>query len=204
MQQTLDLWPNARGTARGVILQWGDQFTLNGWTRDVDTSSYANALRMTGTDPAPPVETATIDIGTRPEGRFDGSYSTDEADPATLRARSVLQLQAASTLVPSWTIPLRPGAWDGPDHIWLGDMVTIVPASGRFKGTTETLRVLELTAAIGQDAPQVTITAGQPRPDQRRELKRLIRELRKSRKTRVAGVSPRPMYTVTSAPPPPA
>jgi hypothetical protein len=201
-QQTLDLWPNARGNSRGVIFQWGDRLTLNGWTRDIDASTYANALRMTGTDPAPPAEVTTTGIADDPAGRFDGAYSTDEADPATLRARGVLQLEAASTLVPAWTIPLRPGAWDGPDHLWIGDTVTVVPASGRFKGMTETLRVLELTAAIGQDAPQVTITAGQPRPDQRRELKRLVRELRKARKTRVAGANLRTHFMVTTAPPP--
>jgi hypothetical protein len=199
-QQTIDLWPNARGQDRGVILQYGDALTGTTWTRDLDTSAYADALRMTGTDPAPPVEVEATTIGSTAEGRWDAVTSCDEADPATLRARAVLALQSAGTLTPSYTIPLVPGAWDGPGHIWIGDTIHVSLASGRFRGVLETLRVLEIAATIGPDATQVTLTAGQPRPDLRRELKRLVRELRKSRKTRVAGRNPRTGYTVNTAP----
>jgi hypothetical protein len=197
--QTLDLWPAGHGLDRGVVLQYGDGTTGSNWQRDVDTSTFADALRMTGGTPttgtAPsPVEVTTADIATRAEGRWDASFQTDELDPSLLAARAALQLKGAGLLVPSYTIPLVPGAWRGPSHIWVGDTIHVSLSSGRFTGSLETLRVLELAADVGQDATTVTLTAGAPRPDLRRELTRLAREIRRARRNRSAGRNLRPGY----------
>lgn len=201
-QQTLDLWPAGHGNDRGVVLQYGDGLTGSNWQRDMDTSAFADAVRMTGGTPATgtgpsPVEAATADIATRPEGRWDASFQTDELDPNLLAARAALQLNGAGLPVPSYTIPLQPGAWRGPSHIWVGDTIHVSLSSGRFTGTLETLRVLELTADVGQDATTVTLTAGAPRPDLRRELTRLAREIRRARRNRTAGRNLRTGYIFT-------
>jgi hypothetical protein len=200
-QHTLDLWPAGHGQDRGVVLQYGDGITGSNWQRDVDTSVFADAIRMTGGTPSTgtgtgpsPVEVTTADIATRPEGRWDASFQTDELDPSLLGARAALQLSGAGLLVPSYTIPLQPGKWGGPHHIWVGDTIHVSLSSGRFTGSLETLRVLELAADVGQDATTVTLTAGAPRPDLRRELQRLARELRRSRKNRSSGRNLRPGY----------
>jgi hypothetical protein len=201
-QQTLDLWPAGHGQDRGVVLAYGDGLTGSDWQRDVDTSAFADALimtggtRSTGFSPAP-VEVTAANIGTRPEGRWDASYQTDELTESLLAARAALQLSGAGLLVPSYTIPLQPGKWLGPHHIWVGDTVHVSLNSGRFTGRRETLRVLELTAAVGEDSTQVTLTAGAPRLDQRRQLTRLARELRRARRNRTAGRNLRTGYTFT-------
>src|SRR5881394_207725 len=200
VQQTLDLWQAGHGADKGVVLQYGDGLTGDGWQRDVDTSAFADAIRMTGGTPSTgsgpaPVEVAAADIGTRPEGRWDTALQTDELDAARLAARGALQLKGAGLLVPSYVIPLQPGKWGGPAHIWIGDTIHVSLASGRFTGARETMRVIELTADIGQDSTQVTLTAGQPRLDQRRQLQRLTREIRKARRNRTAGRNLRTGYT---------
>src|SRR5438034_5973844 len=71
-QHTFDLWPPGHGQDRGVVLQYGDSTTGSNWQRDVDTSAFADALRMTGGTPSTgtgpsPVEVTTAGIGTRAE-----------------------------------------------------------------------------------------------------------------------------------------
>jgi hypothetical protein len=206
--QTIDLWLGSRGTDRGVVLQFGDGLTTGEWTRDLDTSVYANALHMSGSAPAPtkavpspvpptPVEVVVSDIATRPEGRWDAVLTSEELDESHLAAYAELTLAADAIATPSYTIPLKPGAWGGPSHIWIGDIVHVVLQSGRFQGTRERLRVLEISANVGQDLVQVVLTLGAPRLDVHRQLRRLARELRKARKHRHAGRDPRPIYQIT-------
>lgn len=189
--QAIDLWPVARGADRGVYLQYGDQLTDVPWQRSTDTSTFADAIRMTGGTPTSgsgplPVEMFAPDLATRPEGAWDASFQSDETDPTLLAARALLQLQTSGTVIPSWTIPLRPGAWKGPSHIWIGDTVHVLPASGRLTAV-EDLRVLELAANLTGDGDQVTLTIGAPAPDIGRALRQMIRELRTARKHRASG-----------------
>lgn len=185
---TLDLWPLSRGTYRGVWLQYGDALTGPNWSRSASADGFANALRMTGggTTPPNPVHLEAPGIASDPAGRWDAVYQTEESNADLLAARAALQLQAAQQIIPSWTIPLRPGAWDGPAHIWLGDTIRIRASSGRLVQVEE-LRVLELTATLTADGEQVTVTAGAPRPDLRRKFRQLARELAKARKHRTSG-----------------
>jgi hypothetical protein len=79
---------------------------------------------------------------------------------------------------PVWTVKLRRGAWDGPDHIWLGDTIRLIVMSGRLR-TDTTLRVFEvdisLDSAGGED---ITLALGGPRLDPRRRAKDTERRLR--------------------------
>src|SRR5262249_31114708 len=151
--QSLDLWRIARGSDNGVVLQYGDALTGAQWQRAIDVSSYADALRITGggsgTQPKP-VELEAGGLGSMPQGRWDADWSTQENDQVRLQARGILQLHTAQQLTPSYTIPLQPGVWQGPEHIWIGDTVTVVPNSGRLQAP-ERLRVLELAVTLGQD-----------------------------------------------------
>lgn len=201
-QLTLDIWAPFRGHDNGVFLQFGDGLTSGEWTRDFDSSTYANSLRLTGGTPtsgtAPaPVEITLSDIATRPEGRWDAVLSSTILDTNNLAAYGELQLNAMALATPSYTIPLRPDAWGGPSHIWLGDVVHVALGSGRFAGTLERLRVLEIAANITQDMTQVTLTLGQPAFNLRRQLKRLARELRHARQHRHAGRDSNPIYEIT-------
>ena len=90
--------------------------------------------------------------------------------------------------------------WGGPDHIWIGDTVHVSLNSGRFTGAPESMRVLELTADLSQESVTVTLSLGQPKPDLRRELKRLTREIRQARRHRTAGRNPRPGWHFIGSP----
>ncbi|HEY5985815.1 MAG TPA: hypothetical protein VIV12_05435 [Streptosporangiaceae bacterium] len=185
---TLDLWPGGRGSDRGVYLQRGDNITGPEWARDADPSDYADAVRMTGASASVSAEIEDAALASLPQGRWDGVFSNDEADPVRLAARASLQLSVSEAVYPSYTIPLRPGAWGGPDHIWIGDTVRVRVGSGRLTGV-ETLRVVELAADLTQDGEQVTLVIGAPRMDLRRKFKRLLRELRHARRQRITGLN---------------
>ena len=178
----LDVWPGGRGRDLGLVLQRGDQFTLPSWARSVSVDQYADALIMssTGNTPPPPVQVEIPNLATAPQGRWDASLSAEENDAATLTARAGLAVGSASVLTPTYTIPLRPGYWLGPAHIWLGDVVTVIPGSGRLTAP-ERLRVSEVSVQV-DDTEQVTLTAGAPEMlHLGKRLKQLANEIRRLR-----------------------
>ena len=183
--QGLDLWPGGRGRDQGVFLQFGDTLTDMPWQRSTDTSTFANSIRMTGGSNAQgnspnPVELDATNLASRPEGLWQAVFQSSPSGQTLLEAYALLQLRTSSAVVPSYTIPLRPGAWDGPGHIWLGDIVHVRPGSGRLTAV-EDLAVLEMTANLTGDGDQITLTLGTPRPDIGRALKQILRELRRAR-----------------------
>src|SRR5258708_40120483 len=130
-------------------MQRGDQFKLPSWARSVSVDQDADALIMssTGNTPPPPVQVEISNLATAPQGRWDASLSAEENDAATLTARAGLAVGSASVLTPTYTIPLRPGYWLGPAHIWLGDVVTVIPGSGRLPAP-ERLRVSQVNVQV--------------------------------------------------------
>jgi hypothetical protein len=158
----LDIWSPFRGTARGVILEYGSPLVKT-MTRVVDPSAFANALLVTG-DPSgtlTPAQPEAADIATRPEGRWDQVVSTTQLTAAGLSSRAAYELATAETLTPSYAVELQAGAWDGPGHIWLGDEVTVRARSGRL-AVNDLLRVAEVAVVIGDDGSErVTLQIGQ-------------------------------------------
>lgn len=162
----LDLWAiGGRGTDRGVVLEYGGLVTAV--RRETNPADYANAIRATGnnvgTGPTPQ-ELAASDIGSRLEGRWDKAVTFPLVTTlANLQANANQQLTYLSNFTPAYTLTLRRGAWRGPNHIWLGDLVTVVVKSGRLAVGGVRYRVQEMTFDIPEDGQEiVTVTAGKP------------------------------------------
>lgn len=182
----LDLWYPARGASRGVILILGG--LVAAVQREVDTSTYANAIRYTGAQgddetPGPdPREIAAPQLdqpGAWPQGRWDAVFGDDGlTTQAALNARAAWQLAESQAIRPVYTVRLRRGGWQGPDHIWLGDTVRLIVPSGRLQVDTQ-LRVHEVQLDIDEDGGETaTLTLGGPRPDFRRWPSRVDRRLK--------------------------
>lgn len=162
----LNIWAPLRGLYQGVVLEYGG--LVESVKREVRTTDYANALRVTGdqTQPTPPTpqERASPDIGTVAQGRWDKAVPAPGIlTLAALTSAADGALAYSSTLIPAYTLTLRRGAWQGPGHIWLGDTVMIVIDSGRISVTGELLRVQEMTFDIPAEGDeQVSLTVGRP------------------------------------------
>ncbi len=168
----LDIFYPGRGEDRGVLLEYGGLVT--GLTRDVDPAGYANAVRGTGVAPEgggpepAPAERQAANLATVPQGRWDRAVGTEQTTTAAVVDRTEWELGESQFLRPAYTLTLRPGAWTGPGHIWLGDTVRLVVRSGRLVVDTS-LRVHEMGfTPVGDDDEVVTLTVGGPRPDYRR------------------------------------
>jgi hypothetical protein len=165
----LNVWAQ-RGRTAGVVLDLGG--LVSQVRRTVDPSTYANAIRVNGDAALLDVATREADdLATRPEGRWDGQYGDSTIrDATTLDERADWRIADAQVLQPAYTAVLRPGKWDGPDHIWLGDTCRLVVRSGRLDVNT-LLRVFEVAVDLDDDGGEtVSLTLGAPMPDVRRTL----------------------------------
>ena len=177
---TLDIWHPYRGNDRGVTLDYGGLAVTV--SRSVDPGSYANAIRSGGANSITAVHLEVPDIASRPEGRWDGTADdSDLASTADVTAAATQALADASTLIPSYTVTMRSGAWRGPDHIWLGDLVRLRLTSGRLAVDT-IYRVQEIQATwsdstdhdpsiVDSDGVTVAATLGAIPPDRRWRLR---------------------------------
>lgn len=176
----LDVWSPQRGSDRGVVLEYGG--LVSKLRRDVTVSEYGNALRYTGKTDASPALTAqeleAADIGTAPQGRWDLVFGDDGlVTQAALNDRAAWQLAQSQVIRPTYSLTLRRGSWDGPDHIWVGDTVRLIIKSGRLDVDTS-LRVYEIGVTLGESADEtVEITVGGPKPDYRKRSSMTDRRL---------------------------
>jgi len=173
----LQVWYPQRGVDRGVVLVAGGNLVARA-RREFNASDYANAIRYSGADGLTPQELEAEDLAARPEGRWDAVYGdTTLTTQDMLNQRAAWQMEWAQVVRPTWTVTLRRGAWDGPDHIWLGDPVRLVVYSGRLK-TDQVLRVYEVEIDLDGDGGEtVTLSLGGPRPDYRRRPRQTERRL---------------------------
>jgi hypothetical protein len=159
----LNIYSLERGVNNNVILDYGGLVTTV--NRDLNPGDYADALRVSGSDALTAQTRTAADIATRPEGRWDKQIgTTDIVDQAVLDKAADQLLTDQQTITPAYTVKLRPGAWEGPDHIWLGDTVTLRCASGRLD-INDAVRVLALEISPGESGEEdVTLTvAARPR-----------------------------------------
>lgn len=167
-----------RGTDRGVVLQHGGLMATA--TREVNPTDYANAIRFAGGGDTPPSpdELEAADLANMPQGRWDASLGDDGLTTQdALDDRAQWQLGQSQNVTPVWTVTLKRGAWDGPDHIWLGDWVRVV-ASAEGLDTDVQLRVYEVDITLdGAGGETVQITLGGPRPRYSRRVSELERRL---------------------------
>lgn len=164
-----------RGSVRDFVVEYGA--TVQALTRNVDPGRYANAVRYAGDDTTTPVTAEADDIATRPEGRFDVALGDTEISvQQTVADHAETQLNARGSIVPSYTFQLRPGVWDGPDELWVGDTTRVVIQSGRLNVNTLD-RIEELTVNVG-DVEQVDLVFGESlRRRRARELRNTLRRL---------------------------
>lgn len=172
----LDIHYPQRGRTSDLVLEYGA--AVAGFSRQVTTSDYANAIRQTGADGLNPATREAADLADRPEGRYTRHFSdSDLSLQTTVDERADWQLDQAQTIRPAWTVTLRKGAWQGPDELWLGDTAKLVVKSGRLDVDTE-LRVYEITVTLGDSGQEdVQVTLGAPRPDFRRRFSDADRRL---------------------------
>lgn len=162
----LNIWSSVRGSSRGVVCEYGG--LIEAVRREVRPQDYANSIRVSGdqsqTTPPTQQERTASDIATRPEGRWDKALTApDVVNLVALQARADFLQAYYQALVPSYTLTCKRGAWLGPGHIWLGDVVTVVVKSGRLAVVDPSLRVYEVAVAIGDDGiDQATLTVGRP------------------------------------------
>lgn len=176
---SLQVYFPQRGSDRGVVLEAGG--LVRAWRREVAAADYGNALRYTGsTDPVTtPVEAEASDLAGRAEGRWDLTFGDEGlGTQQTLEDRALWQLAQSQVVTPIYTLTLVADAWEGPEHIWLGDPVRVVIMSGRLS-VNAVYRVFEMSFGLGEDGEEtLEVTTGGPRPDYRRKAALTERRLR--------------------------
>jgi hypothetical protein len=164
----------SQGVARAnPILEYGS--TVRTVTRSVNSSNYANYVRLLGnngaTDPAAPqlfAETWNSDannVGARPIGLWqDGENASDVSVQSTLNQQVAGYLNLNGVLIPSYTLVLSPGVFFH-NSINMGDNMTLVIRKGRLKVDTA-IRVVGVTFDISDDGTEsVGLTVGRPLTD---------------------------------------
>lgn len=174
---SLCVWHPERGSNRGVVLESGGLVARV--RREVPVADFGNAIRMTGDDSLTPQELEAPDLANRPEGRWDAVYGdTALMTQDALNDRAAWQLDQSQVVQPVYTLNLRQGAWDGPDHMWVGDTVQVVIMSGRLRVNTH-LRIFEMAFVLGDNGQEdVEVTVGGPKPDPYRKVALTDRRLR--------------------------
>jgi hypothetical protein len=184
LTQTFDLW-TPRGTDRQRVVAYpGD---VASFTRQVDPSVFANALRATGGQDASnndlaPVSVAASTIGADPAGRWDAQFAdTDIKTAALLSSRAQAQLAAGQNVTPAWVVTLNPESWGGLNDIDVGDPIILRVKSGYRLNVDETLRVYEMAITLDDesDAATVALTLGAPPPNRKWLFRTVDRRLQK-------------------------
>jgi hypothetical protein len=153
----LNRWSPTRGSATGVVLDWGG--LISSVDRQLSPRDYSNAPMAIGADGLTPAVQTSATIATDPQGRWELSRGyTTILEQATLDARALWLLDQTSTLRPEFAATFRAGAWGGPSHVWIGDTVTLVVNSGRL-AVNAAHRVVELAADLDDNGGE-TITVG--------------------------------------------
>lgn len=176
-------WYPQRGVGRDVLISLPGNVAA--FSRDVDSGTFANAIRMNGQAPQgggdapPPHERYADDIATAEAGRWEAVIGTDIVSSAGVADRIGWQLEQSQTVRPSYTFTMKRGWWRGPNHCWVGDPVMVKLYSGRLRVDT-VLRVFEMEFTPGDDGGEdVTVTVGAPRPNPAKRAATLEQRLAK-------------------------
>ena len=131
-------YPQRGATITGWAAEYGS--TVAALSRTVNSSAYANWIRVTGkaADPAvPPMSSTAYQAGlsdpvATPWGIWQspGAYP-DISDQTTLDQQAAGLLAADALLEPSYVLEATPGRWN-PSDCWLGDTVRVIVNSGRL------------------------------------------------------------------------
>lgn len=171
-----------RGRALGVVLDYGGLVAKV--KRTLDPSSYANALRVSGDDSIASTTRTAADIATRDEGRWEAQIAHPDAKTvAGLGKLADLDLELAETVLPSYSVTLKPNRWEGPPALWLADVVTLRIRSGRLDVVAD-YQVEQLEIDVSDlDVETVTVTLGSTFPGFDRRLAAVEDRLRTLERT---------------------
>jgi len=179
----LNIYPTARGNDNGVVVELDAPY-VQSWSRTVDPSQYANSVFLTGpsvtnttSTPGSAGAVDVADIATRPEGRWDKVIGTDFASSSLLDQAVAWYLNNAQVILPAYQIVMVPGWWQGPDHLWIGDTVTV-----RWKGgglaVNDPVPCTQMQFDVSLDQTEtVTLTAGRPPFRYPQNIPQLVRRL---------------------------
>ena len=138
----LDRWYPRRGADDGVQLDYGGLITS--LTRTLTPAEFANVVVVGGSNETTPVQgEKSGSYGN--QGRweqFRGYPTIKEQD--TLDDRADWLLSELALVKPGYACQVTPGAWEGPNHLWIGDTVGLQVTSGR----------------LAVDVPQRVVTLG--------------------------------------------
>lgn len=151
----LNVFPGGRGQSRQVVLEYGG--SISALRRVVDPRTYANVVRLSGETTSHLVQ--AVDLDERPEGRWETQIGDrDLANPDQVFSQAARILDELQTIRPSWTVKLRKGWWQGPDHLWLGDTARLRVRSGRLDVNVD-VRVEQIDVTVDDNASeQVDLT----------------------------------------------
>jgi hypothetical protein len=168
-RDALRLFFPSQGAARtDMMFLYGGN--VAGVARTVSSGDYANYVRSLGnngsSDPNAP-QLASAANNADASGTTVGWWPLADNAPSDVNLQATLDQRAQGllaldgVLVPSYTLTLRPGAyqWGFPN---MNDTVPLVIASGRLQVNT-TVRVVGLTWTIGDDGDEdVAVVVGRP------------------------------------------
>jgi len=167
MAGTVNLWYPQRGTNKTYVAEYGG--TVEHFTRVVDSTDFANWVRMDGQQDAdgnPIFAISTTDILNNPQLYPEGlwqageSLSPDTSQSATLQQQADGWLAFHSQIVPSYSLTLRPGAWISYRDCWLGDAIEVRLRSGRLNVDTAQ-RILAIDFDIDDNGVErISLTVG--------------------------------------------
>jgi len=136
------------------LLAYGKE--VIGCQRQLTSTTFANAIYMTGAQGLTPVTVVASDTTTY--GRFESAIGKpDLKDQASVSAAAGLELAVDDALTAAYSFTLAPGVFN-PDLLWLGDSVRFFVAAGRLVIDT-TLRITGIDIALDDGGGEtVTLT----------------------------------------------
>jgi hypothetical protein len=119
-----------------------------------------------------------LDIATRREGRWETSFVDSQLTTADMVTQTAANNLLRSQLFePSYSLTLRKGAWGGPAHVWLGDLVTVVIRGGRlFEQATALVTEIQIDVDASNEET-VTVVTGEAFVDEGTVLRKLAQQV---------------------------
>lgn len=157
----LNRWYPTRGADNGVVLDF--RGLVRSARRTFIADENGNHVIVTGGDGTTPVEASSAGIASDPRGRIElADAYPSVVEQSTLDARAPQLLADVEVIRPEWTVVLNMvdeaggrSRWEGPDHVWLGDTVTLGVRSTPRLNVADAYRVLEVSIADGIDGDEV-------------------------------------------------
>lgn len=118
------------------------------------------------------------DIASRLEGRWDQVIGTQHQIQSSMDKAAAWYLQNGQVILPTYTITLHPGAWQGPNWLFLGDLVTVRISAGRLQ-VDDKLPVTEMTFDINSSGMEtLTMTVGRIPYRIHQQIPKMLQRLR--------------------------